>query len=281
MALLEHDAARAVDHVRRHLEAAVRREAVQEVGAGGGLVHQRGVDGEALEGLLALLLVGLLPHRHPRVRVHERGAVDGLGGTVREGDVAEQLQALALDVVPLVAERAGEPDARPEQQADLGERAGDVVVVADVGDALPGERAADLLHREGVGDRLQRVGVVGQQVDDRDVGDGDHPLQHAVLEDPRGEDGVVALQDPRDVLDGLPGVEADLLAARVDRVPAELHDGHLRGVAGPRRRLLEDQRRAEALERATEVGRRDARRGRAPCAPPRRSGRRPPTGVPS
>ena len=48
-----------------------------------------------------------------------------------------------------------------------GRATGDVVVVADPGDGAAGERAELLAHREQVGQRLARVGVVGQQVDDR------------------------------------------------------------------------------------------------------------------
>ena len=101
------------------------------------------------------------------------------------------------------------------------------------------------------------MGVVGQQVDDGDVGHVDHALEHVVVVDAGRHHPVVALQDARDVLDRLAGVEADLLAARVDGVPAELHDGHLGGVAGARRRLLEDERRARTLQRPAEVGGRE------------------------
>ena len=54
------------------------------------------------------------------------------------------------------------------------------------------------------------------------VDDRGHPLDDVVVEHPGGEHRVVAGHDPGDVLDGLADVEADLLAARVDRVAAEL-----------------------------------------------------------
>ena len=63
---------------------------------------------------------------------------------------------------------------------------------------------------------------------------------------------VVALHDPGDVLDRLADVEPDLLAAGVDRVAAELDDGHLHRVAGAVRRLLEDQRDARPGQRPSE-----------------------------
>ena len=69
-----------------------------------------------------------------------------------------------------------------------------------------------------------------------------------VIEHAGRDQGVVALQDPGDVLDGLAGVEADLLAAGVDGMPAELRDGDLHRVAGSVRRLLEDQRCALARQ---------------------------------
>ncbi len=62
-------------------------------------------------------------------------------------------------------------------------------------------------------------------------------------EHPGGDDGVVALEDAHDVLEGLAHVDADLLATRVDRVAAELDDRHLHRLSGAGGRLLEDQHR--------------------------------------
>ncbi len=67
--------------------------------------------------------------------------------------------------------RAGEADVHAEQRGDLGQRPGDVVVVADVGDGLAGQVAEALLHRQRVGEGLERMRVVGQHVDHRDVDD--------------------------------------------------------------------------------------------------------------
>ena len=74
----------------------------------------------------------------------------------------------------------------------------------------------------------------------------------------RRDHRVVALHDPRDVLDRFADVEADLLAARVDGMTAELHDGDLHRLTGAVRRLLEDQRRRpgrRAGDRAAPSGR--------------------------
>jgi hypothetical protein len=66
---------------------------------------------------------------------------------------------------------AGEADVHPEQGGDLGERPRHVVEVADVRHGLAGEVAEALLHRQRVGERLQRVGMIAQHVDDRHVDD--------------------------------------------------------------------------------------------------------------
>ena len=259
MALGDDDALRTVDHARRHLLAPVGGQAVEEDGAGGGRRHQRLVDGEALERPLAGDGVVLLAHRHPRVGVHGVGAGHRVLGPRRSGRRSPRRAGAAA---PARSARRRSPAGRrsavrhPARAADLAERAGDVVVVADPGDRAFGQRPERLLHRQRVGERLQRVRAVGQQVDDRHRRHGRHPLEHRVVEHAGGEHGVEAGEDPGDVLHRLAVVEADLLAPGVDRVAAELDHGHLRRVAGARRRLLEDQRRPAPGER----------RGRAPRA---------------
>jgi hypothetical protein len=73
--LLEDPAPRAVHHVVRDLLAAVRRETVHHHGVGR---HRQEVPVDLVrgEGVAALLGLGLLPHRGPGVRVHDRGALD-------------------------------------------------------------------------------------------------------------------------------------------------------------------------------------------------------------
>ena len=153
----------------------------------------------------------------------------------------------------------------PEHRARLGQRAGHVVVVADPGHRPPGERPERLRMVSTSARRLQRVRAVGQHVDDRHRRDRGHALDHLVAEDPGGEHGVVAGHDPGDVLDGLAGVEAHLLAPRVDGMAAELEDRDLHRLAGAVRRLLEDQRRAPARQRAAQVG--DGQLGAGPARP--------------
>ena len=128
--------ARTVDDVGRHLQPAVRRQAVHEAGAGRRASISAASTVKPSNACLRSCFLGLLPHRHPRVGVHERRRRRRRRADRSDGStVAEQLEPLALGVVPLVAGRAAEAHRRPEQHARLGERTGDVVVVADVGDA--------------------------------------------------------------------------------------------------------------------------------------------------
>ena len=66
------------------------------------------------------------------------------------------------------------------------------------------------------------------------------------------DDRVVPGHDANDVLDRLPGVEPDLLAPRVDRMPTQLDDRHLHRVTRSVGRLLEDQRGSLPGERAVQ-----------------------------
>ncbi len=250
VALSEHDRLRTVDDIGGDFEPSVGREAVHEHCRRIGEGHHVGVDGVALELLDPPLLVVLLAHRHPRVGVHRMGSGDGLGGAggLLDGCCAQQTEALEFRDRCVEAVRAGEPDVHAQHRGDLRERTSDVVEVADVCHGLAGERPETLLHRERVGERLERVRVVGQHVDHGDVDDCSHPGHGQVVEDPCRDDGVVALQDPGDVLHGLAGVEPDLLATGVDGVPTQLEHGHLHGVPGAVRGLFEDEGDALAGE---------------------------------
>jgi hypothetical protein len=79
--------------------------------------------------------------------------------------------------------------------------------------------------------------------------------QGAVRERAGAEHGEVAGQHPGDVRDRLPFAEADLVRADRHRMPAELHDRHLGGVAGAGGGLFEDQPGAPATQqRSGRVG---------------------------
>ena len=148
-----------------------------------------------------------------------------------------------------VALGGGDADRHPRHGRAQGQRAPDVVGVADVGQVPALEVAEVLAQGQQVGEGLARVGPVGQEVDH---GDAPGPLRrrggHAassvcVVEDPGADHGVVAGQGAGHVLGRLPGVDADLGALDVDGVAAEGDHGHLGGVAGAGRRLLEHEGR--------------------------------------
>ena len=75
--LLPHERLRAVDHLGRHLLAAVRRQAVQEdrVGVAAAFISAV-VDREAGERAQPLRALVFLPHRRPHVGVDGVGAAD-------------------------------------------------------------------------------------------------------------------------------------------------------------------------------------------------------------
>ena len=148
----------------------------------------------------------------------------------------------------------------PESAAREGERGGDVVAVTDVDEPPAVEAAEQLAQGEEVGDRLGRVGAVGQQVDDRDVDHRRHLLEGGVVEHARRDDRAEPGEGAGDVGDRLAHAEADLLGPHVDRVTAEADHGHLGGRPRAGRRLLEQQHDALAGQR-----RRD---GRRVCLPP-------------
>ena len=80
--LLEDMALPTIDYIGYNLVAAVSRKAVIEAGVWRRLGHHRLGDGVALEHLLSIVLLGLLPHRRPRVGVHGDRAGHRLEGTV-------------------------------------------------------------------------------------------------------------------------------------------------------------------------------------------------------
>ncbi len=117
--------------------------------------------------------------------------------------------------------------------------------------------APTLAQGEHIGDGLAGVSQIRQQVDDRYLVHLDHVLEGGVVEDPGTDHPVVASQDLRDVLDALPHAQADLLAPDAHGVAAQADHGHLGGVSGSVRGLLEDQGHppaGEHLGRAADLG---------------------------
>ena len=137
----------------------------------------------------------------------------------------------------------------PEHHGRLRQRCGDVVAVADERDRAPRQLAQALLQRQAVGQRLARMLLVGERVDDPEARGGDGERLEARL-GVGADDGAVdpAFQIPRDVGDRLARAEG-FLARWLDHVAAELADRDLEGRTRPQRRLLEQQRDVLAFER--------------------------------
>src|SRR5881296_3824877 len=162
LGLIEYDRLGPVDHLLGDLESSMGRKAVHHDRVLLRVVEEGGVDLVQAEHLLALLLLFLLAHRNPDVRVDDVGA---LHGSDRIVDDSNRGSALFRDGacgaeelgVGLVAARASRrhghaDDRRPEEQ-----RIADVVPVPDIGQLQLLERAAFVLEdREQVRDDLAR-----------------------------------------------------------------------------------------------------------------------------
>ena len=172
--------------------------------------------------------------------------------------------------VGLVVVGRADDDLHAGLGADLGERVGDVVAVADV-DELGALQVADVLadgHR--VGHALARVVRVGEPVDDRDLAVAGEVL-HVLLGERADHDAVaVPAHHVGGVLDGLADAELDVVGVEEDGLGAQLLDADLEAHARARAGLHEDHRHRAAgeerlrgapllrlLERVTEVEQRD------------------------
>ena len=151
-------------------------------------------------------------------------------------------------LVGLVARgrRGHEVDA--ELRAGDHERVADVVPVAEVRDADALEAAQPLADREHVGERLARVELVREPVDDRDVGVLGELVHVRLRERPDHDPVEVARKHDRGVLDRLPAAELQVAGGEVEPGAAELGDPDLEAHPRPRGRLLEDHPEAPALE---------------------------------
>ena len=154
-----------------------------------------------------------------------------------------------MALLQLVAGRRRDDDLDPGQLADDRQRAGDVVAVADVGEAQPVELAEALAQGHQVGQRLAGVVQRRQRVDDRDLGRGGQLGDRLVGAGADHDRVDVAREHPRRVADRLAAGELHLVAAQDDRGRAQLGDPDLEGDPRPRRGPLEDQRDAAPGQR--------------------------------
>ena len=134
------------------------------------------------------------------------------------------------------------------------QRCGDVVAVADVGDGSPAQRAPPLPQRHAVGQRLARVFLVGEGVDDVEPGGSrGELLQQPLRERPDDHRVDPALQIARDIGHRLAAAQRGVGMERED-VAAELADRDLEGRTRPQRRLLEEHRDMPSAERRRRSG---------------------------
>ena len=166
---------------------------------------------------------------------------DSFFGIVRQRRrVPEVGRAVDHCGVGRVRVRGGDRQVDAGHGRPLDERLTDVVAVADPRDA--GVEARPLANREQVGERLTRVGVVGETVDHRHrrvLGQFGHVR---VVEHPAHHRVDVPREHASGVLHRLAVTELDVVRPEEQRVAPELGHPRLEGDARPRRRLLEYHR---------------------------------------
>src|SRR3989441_2880776 len=86
LGLIEHDRLGPVDHLVGDLESSMGRQAVHHDRVLLRVVHEGGVDLVEAEHLLAFLLLLLLTHRDPDIRVDDVGALHGPDRIVHDSD---------------------------------------------------------------------------------------------------------------------------------------------------------------------------------------------------
>ena len=166
----------------------------------------------------------------------------------RHGRIVGQLRAVVLGELEL--RRRGDPHLEPRERAEDGERAGDVVAVADVGEHLVLEVAERLAQRHQVGERLQRVVLRREHVDHGHGRVGGELVEALLAARAQADRGRVAREHERGVAHGLAARELQLVRAQHHRVAAHLDDARLHRGARARRGVLEQQRDGPVLEHA-------------------------------
>jgi endonuclease/exonuclease/phosphatase family metal-dependent hydrolase len=238
LGLIPDSGLRAVEDLGRDLLAGVRRQTVQDDGAVFGGAEQIGIDPEGIEVGAAPFGLLLVAHADPDIGVDRIGAGDC------EARVLGQPDAMAL--LQLVAIRCG------DRQLDVGElagdrqRAGDVVAVADIGEAQAMQVAAALTQGEQVGQSLAGMVARSERVDHRHVGLGSQ-LGDRVVRAGADHDRIeIAGEDAPGVTDRLAAGELQLVPTQDDRRRPQLGDANLEGDPRPGRGLLEDEGDAAA-----------------------------------
>jgi endonuclease/exonuclease/phosphatase family metal-dependent hydrolase len=231
--LVPDDGTLAVEDLGGDLLAGMRRQAVQDDGAVLGRREQVGVEAERSEVGAAALRLRLVPHADPDIGVERIGTGDG------GARIVGQLGTMAVG--ELVAGRSAYHNLHPGKLPGDRQGAGDVVAVADVGEAQAGEIAEALAQGEQVGQRLAGVMEGSEPVNDRHLGRG-RQLGDSFVGGGANHDRVdVARQHPRRVADRLAAGDLEFIAAQDERRRAQLGDAYLEGDPRPGRGLLEDE----------------------------------------
>ena len=141
----------------------------------------------------------------------------------------------------LVAVGAGGDEVDTGPRRDAHQRPADVVAVAQVRDPDPLEPTEALADRHRVGEGLERVGRVGEAVDDRDRGVLGVLVDLGLVERADQDRAEEAREDERRVARRLAARELQVGGGDVERHAAELCDPDLGADPRPRRRLTEDE----------------------------------------
>ena len=158
--------------------------------------------------------------------------------------------------VEAVIGRAGNAKVRPHHRASQSQRPGHIVGGSYICHLFAcetrwhvGWRQTPLLRQSHkVGQGLQRVRLIRQQIHHRHRRSSGELCQHLVAEDAQPHDAVIAAESASDVGDGLSHAELYLVWADDERMPAQLHYRHLHRVARASRRLLKHERAAAPLQ---------------------------------
>jgi len=260
--LLEDDALRAFHDAIGDLFAAMGGKAVHHFCVFGGRRQKLFVDLERLKLLRTASRFVFLAHTGPDVGVNHIG----LGhSSLRVGHLHEAIASGQMSMhfneglVERVAARSAKDELNAEFPAGECERPGDVVAVADERYSEAFQRAEHLAHRQQIAERLARMAIIGQAIDDGDR----RPVRHfgdgGVLERSQHEDVAKLTEIARDIGEAFAGAQADVVLREEDAAAAEMCHGGLEADARSQGRLFEEQAKDFARENrlglAASVGR--------------------------
>jgi hypothetical protein len=158
--------------------------------------------------------------------------------------------------VRLVARGHRGGEVHPELRGGDHQRGADVVAVAEVGEAHTLDPSEPLPDRHHVRERLARVRLVGETVDDGDLGVAGELVDVGLGEGPDHDRVEVAREHEPRVLDRLAAAELEIRGRQVEPDAAELPHPGLERDPGAGRGLLEDHPERPAGEEAALLARR-------------------------